>query len=218
MNEHDKMLRSINLKDYDGILSRKNTWYLLDEDTGIWFTKSIPGTGSYPEYSTDQYDVYTRFNFCMCFGYREDTPHDTNNKRTIIITNIVNMCQFIYNDPRFVKDEDGNIYFCVRKDNTIENRLFLGTVLFSGGLDMDSNMLRRFKTCSPEYPIRLQLDSIRKHNRHTKSIDDIFGLADEPLESAFRKAFYNLQEQYKITNRETDICQMLIKAYDKILV
>ena len=218
MFEHGKILRPINLKDYRGILSRKNTWYLLNEDSGIWFTKSIPGTGSYPGSSDEQYDLYTKFNFCLCFGKREYVHDESNNGETLIITNIVNMCQFFYNDPCFVKDSTGNIYFYIRKNNIIEKRLFLGTVLFAGGLDADSNMLRKFKTCDPEYPIKLQMDNIRKHNKHTNSADDLFGLADEPLESVFRKAVYDLYAQYKVTNRATGIYQTLMKAYDRVLL
>lgn len=192
----------------------------MNEDSGIWFTKSIPGTGSYPRSSDEQYDLYTTFNFCMCFGKREYMYDDSSVEETLIITNIVNMGQFVYNDkdPRFVKDESGNIYFCVCKNNIIEKRLFLGTVLFAGGLDADSNMLRKFKTCNPKYPIKLQMDNIRKHSKHTNSADDLFGLADEPLESVFRKAVYDLYAQYKVTNSATGIYQTLMRAYDKALL
>lgn len=214
--EHDEMLTVLNLADYSGILSHKNTWYLLNEDSGIWFTESIPGSGSMPASADQQYDLYTKFNFCMCFGKREDKLELDHHERNLEITTVRNMCRFIYNDPRFVKGENDNIYFCVNINNRIEKQLFLGTVVFTTGLDEDSYMLRKFKMCDKEHPIRLQLGKIREYNKQTNSLDELFSKADKPLEDAFKDAFLALYNQYWITNRGGDIDNVLQRLSGKL--
>lgn len=216
--EHNEILTPIDLMDYNGILSSKNTWYLLNEDSGIWFTESIPGTGSMPMSADQQYDLYTKFNFCLCFGERENKLGFKTYERNLKITSIVNMNQMIYRDPRFVKDENNNIYFCVRKENIVERRLFLGTVVFTVGLDEDSDMLRKFKMCDKECPINLQMEKIREFNKNTSSMDELFAKADEPLEKAFVDAFYALYNRYTITNRGSDTERTLYRICEKLIL
>ena len=220
MEETTEKLQPVDLRDYPSILSQENTWYLIDKEAGIWFTTAIPGTDGKSE--NDLTKLYRNFKFCLCFGTKVEIAGINNRPVTSIdiggvmnVSKIIDTIDACTDDDSFmiVKDND-DFYLCTKLEDRLIMQKIVGTVLFT---TEDSSYIRqRFENLSMGHALRIPLDDTSGLMKVTNSTDELFRSADEPLEKEFLDAFYDLYDQYIITNRGCSTDDVLRKLAEKL--
>lgn len=220
MEETTEKLQPVDLRDYPSILSQENTWYLIDKEAGIWFTTAIPGTDGKSE--NDLTKLYRNFKFCLCFGTKVEIAGINNRPVTSIdiggvmnVSKIIDTIDACTDDDSFmiVKDND-DFYLCTKLEDRLIMQKIVGTVLFT---TEDSSYIRqRFENLSMGHALRIPLDATSGLMKVTNSTDELFRSADEPLEKEFLDAFYDLYDQYIITNRGCSTDDVLRKLAEKL--
>lgn len=220
MKETPEKLQPVNLRDYPSILSRENTWYLIDKEAGIWFTTAIPGTDGKSE--NDLTRLYRNFKFCLCFGTKVEFAGINGRPATSIdigramdvsrILNTIDVCA--YDDSFMIVKENDTFYLCTKLEDRVVMQKIVGTALFT--TEERSYVRQRFENLSMGHALRFTLDDAPGIMKVTNSADELFSRADEPLEKAFLNAFYDLYDQYIITNRGESTNIVLRKLAEKL--
>lgn len=206
-NPEPKLIR---LMDFPRILSRKNTWYLMDEQLDIWFTEAIPGTSMMSDSMLEE--LYLSYGMYWLFGIYVDT--DCGKK--CAVTKALNMYEVFHHgmEGDISIDGAGTVYGEFWNGRKLRS---FGTVLIADpNADVRNGKMAQILHISEENPFTFYMEDLMK-SQHTNEPDDLFARSDKKLENMFLEDFNKLYHKYTLTNRGGDMERVLQKIAEKLL-